>query len=298
LGLSAVTDLAAGVDLKGTTWQTAGDNMVFIGSGVDADLPIIPKTPAIGLRAYADGAVTLPYVRSNFASPNNGTTVSSGLKTNLVWDGSSLKNWGAAAGLMGNIVFIDWRLEYRYFTGIFRSSFFDSTYERQRSLYVQQYVGYLDGTKSISTAPTVMGVYGEAGFSLLSDKLYFSAGYMWPFSFDSSFDPTQANDELHMRLSIAKGLIPVLNLAGAISYDRWGLVSSIASGNFQFLDSKSVLSGELDLPVPSSPNLTLALIFQSVIARDASGNVIFVGGDPSKGPKIMPAITIETRFHF
>ncbi|MCE1207241.1 MAG: hypothetical protein LWX00_07525, partial [Spirochaetia bacterium] len=129
VGLSAVADLNAGKDLAGTTWETAGKNLVFIGSGLDLDLPIIPANPVLGIRAFADAAVTLPYVKADFASPNNASTVTQGFRTDLIWDNAGPHNYGAAAGFLGNVLFINWRLEYRYFTGIFRPSFFDSTYE-------------------------------------------------------------------------------------------------------------------------------------------------------------------------
>lgn len=298
VGLSAVADLAAGKDLAGTGWETAGDNLVFIGSGLDLDFPIIKSNEVFGMRAFTDAAVTVPYVKSDFVSPNDTTTtISGGFKTELIWNNGP-KNWGAAAGLMGNALFIDWRLEYRYFTGIFRPSFFDSTYERARSLYVQQYIGYLDGTDSIADAPAVMGVYGEAGFSLFRDKLYLIAGYMWPWSTDSGFSLGDADDELHAGIVIKKGLIPVVDAAGAVYYDRWGLAGSIAEGTFQFFDAKTAFAGEIEIPVPGTPNLAVAAIFKAVVARDAAGNVLFVDDDPSKGAKIAPSVTIETRFRF
>lgn len=298
VGLSAVADLNAGKDLAGTTWETAGKNLVFIGSGLDLDLPIIPANPVLGIRAFADAAVTLPYVKADFASPNNASIVTQGFRTDLIWDNAGPHNYGAAAGFLGNVLFINWRLEYRYFTGIFRPSFFDSTYERARSLFVQEYVGYLDGTNAINSAPTVMGVYGEAGVSLFKDKLSFSAGYMWPWSFDAGFSLGDADDELHAGIVLKKGLIPKINVAGAVHYDKWGLVNQLTNGTFQFFDAKSALSGEIEIPVPSTPNLAVGVIFKTVVARDAAGNVLYVDDDPSKGVKIAPAITIETRFHF
>ena len=300
-GISGVADLAASKDLAGTAYAAAADNFVFVGSGVDLDLPVIKSNSIFSLRAFADASATIPYVKTGFASPNAGATqdISSGFQTSLLWDGGP-KNWGAAAGFLGNVLFIDWRLEYRYFAGIFRPAFFDSTYERSRSIYVQHYIAYLDGTRSISTAPTVMGIYGEAGFSLFKDKLSLSAGYMWPWDPAAGFTLSAvANDEFHAGVAIKKGLIPVVDVAGAIYYDKWGLVNSLIDGSFVFFDEKTAFAGEIEIPIPSTPNLAVGVIFKAVAERDSLGNVVFIdSADPSKGIKMAPAITIETRFRF
>jgi hypothetical protein len=298
IGLSGVADLAAAKDLAGTAYAPAVDNFMFVSPGLDLDLPIIKSNEILSIRAFADAALTVPYVKADFAGPNG--TVTEGFRTDLVWDGTTPRNWGAAAGLMGNVLFIDWRMEYRYFTGIFRPSFYDSTYERSRATYVMDYIGYLDGSTSISNAPTVMGIYGEAGFSLLKDKLTLKAGYMWPwnpalgFTFDQDTD-----DELHAGLVIKKGLIPVLDIAGAVYYDKRGLVNSLKEGTFVFFDEKTAFAGEIEIPVPSTPNLAVGVIFKTVAKRDANtGNLVYINDDPTKGVEMLPSITIETRFRF
>ncbi|MFA6366257.1 MAG: hypothetical protein WCX13_03610 [Candidatus Hydrogenedentales bacterium] len=296
-GVSAVADFAAAQDLLDPTYVNVVDNFVFVGTGVDLDLPIIKSNEIMSLRAFADASLTIPYVKAPFTS--NSTLIPSGFQTDLVWDGSP-KNWGAAAGLLGNVLFIDWRLEYRYFTGIFRPAFFDSTYERNRSIFVQQYIRYLDGTRNISTAPTVMGIYGEAGFSLFKDKLALTAGYMWPWDPAVGFTlSADADDEFHAGIAIKKGLIPVVDVAGAIYYDKRGLVNSIVDGSFEFFDDKTAFAGEIDIPIPNTPNLAIGVIFKVVAQRDSLGNLIFVdAADPSKGIKMAPTITIETRVRF
>ncbi|MCE1196939.1 hypothetical protein LWX53_10625, partial [bacterium] len=302
IGLSGVADLAAAKDLAGTAYAPAVDNFIFVSPGLDLDLPIIKSNEILSVRAFADAALTVPYVKTSFASPNVGAThdVAQGFQTDLVWNGGAPRNWGAAAGLMGNVLFVDWRMEYRYFTGIFKPSFYDSTYERSRSTYVRDYIGYLDGSTDISTAPTVMGVYGEAGFSLLKDKLSLKAGYMWPWNPALGFTLSQdTDDELHAALVIKKGLIPVLDVAGAVYYDKRGVVNSLRDGTFVFFDEKTAFAGEIEIPVPSTPNLAVGLIFKSVAKRDATtGNLVYVGGDPKNGVEMLPSITIETRFRF
>lgn len=299
IGLSGVADLAAAKDLANTTdYAPAFDNFIFVSPGLDLDLPIIKSNEVLSLRAFADAALTVPYVKEGFASPNG--NVGKGFQTNLVWNGGSPKNWGAAAGLMGNVLFIDWRMEYRYFTGIFRPSFYDSTYERNRSRYVTDYIGYLDGSTDISTAPTIMGIYGEAGFSLLKDKLTVKAGYMWPWDPAVGFTLSQsADDELHAALVIKKGLIPVVDIAGAVYYDKRGLVNSLMDGSFVFFDDKTAFAGEIEIPVPSTPNLAVGVIFKMITKHNADGTLNYVvDGDPTSGVEMAPSITIETRFRF
>ena len=298
IGLSGVADLAAAKDLAGTAYAAAVDNFMFVSPGLDLDLPIVKSNEILSVRAFADAALTVPYVKTSFASPNG--TVNAGLRTDLILNGGAPRNWGAAAGLMGNVLFVDWRMEYRYFTGIFKPSFYDSTYERSRSTYVMDYIGYLDGSTDISTAPTVMGVYGEAGFSLLKDKLSLKAGYMWPWNPALGFTLSQnTDDELHAALVIKKGLIPVLDVAGAVYYDKRGVVNSLRDGTFVFFDEKTAFAGEIEIPVPSTPNLAVGVIFKSVAKRDANtGNLVYVGNDPKNGVEMLPSITIETRFRF
>ena len=298
VGLAGVADLAAAKNLAGTPYAAAVDNFMFISPGIDLDMPILKPNEILSLRAFADAALTVPYVKTSFASPNG--TVNKGLQTALVWDDGSPKNWGAAAGFMGNVLFIDWRLEYRYFTGIFRPAFYDSTYERSRSTYVMDYIGYLDGSTDISTAPSVMGVYGEAGFALLKDKLFLKAGYMWPWNPSLGFTLSQdTDDELHAALVIKKGLIPVIDVAGAIYYDKHGLVNSLKEGTFVFFDEKTAFAGEIEIPVPNTPNLAVGVIFKTVAKRNADGTLNYiVDGDPTSGVEMTPSFTIETRFRF
>ena len=302
-GLSGVADLDASADMTDASYAGVKDNFMFLGTGADLDFPIIMKNELLSLRAFADAAVTVPYIKGS-SIDYDGHTIAGGLRTDLVWD-NGLKNWGAAAGFLGNLLFIEWRLEYRYFTGAFRPSFFDSTYGHSRYLYVQKYLNYLDGTSSISSAPTTMGVYGEAGFSLFKDKLSLSAGYMWPWNPSAGFFlSTSADDEFHAGLVIKKGIIPVLDVTGSVYYDKWGLLNSIADGTFRFLDEKSAFAGELSCPIPGAPNCAVAVSFKMMPNRDASGNILYSldsgkasGARPLLGPSnrrplFQPAVSI------
>ena len=170
-GISGVLDTDPGRFLEHKS--IAIGDMMFLGAGLDMDMPLIKAGGLFDLRAYAAIAATVPWVQTPFEGEN---PVEAGLKWNLVWNNGNPSNWGASTGFMGNILFLRWRLEYRYFTGLFRTSYFDSLYERNSGAEALSYVPYLDGTKSIGSEPTFSGVFGEAGFDIFKDKLVFSAG--------------------------------------------------------------------------------------------------------------------------
>ncbi len=305
IGASAVVDWApASVDPTLPLLQgNSSDALKLISGGLDLDLPIVQGT-VFGIRAFVDGAATVPYTTVALAKTDgSGGAVGPGLQYQLVYDSTTneIKNWGAAGGLIGNVLFLDWRLEYRYFTGDFRPSFFDGTYDRMRGQYAAQYLGYLANPSTYSNAPNVMGIYGEGGFKLIKDKLDFGFGYFWPWSLDASAQQklVLANDEFHARLVIKKGLIPFIDLAGAITYDKRGIASSIANNSFQFLDQNTLFGGEIDIPVPKTPNLDLAILFQTVPVRGADGSIQYSdAANAAAGiPEMAPSISIETRFH-
>jgi len=288
-GLSAAADLYPASDYDDLTADLYG-NPIFIGGGVDMDLPII-EADAFGLRFFADGAAMVPYARSGDMDAGD-----SGFRFDMVYSNGALKNWGAATGFIGNVLFIDWRLEYRYFTGAFSSPFFDSSYERRRSTLVKEWAAYLNGTASIEQSPAVMGVYGEGGFSFMREKLSLSLGYFWPWSADASSLDDQlstSDDYFKAELVVKKGLIPVIDLAGAITYERRSFIQSIVNGGAMLFDENTVFSGELSFPVPGAPNLDLALIVSTTIERDEEG-LAKITDEVS----IVPSITLETRLHF
>ncbi len=62
---------------------------------------------------------------------------------------SNFRNFGWNAGLFGNMLFIDYRLEYRYFDGVFKPSFFNTSYERMRGKYIEDISAVINDTKNI-----------------------------------------------------------------------------------------------------------------------------------------------------
>ncbi|HAE20698.1 MAG TPA: hypothetical protein DCG47_00015 [Spirochaetaceae bacterium] len=71
-----------------------------------------------------------------------------------------------------------------------------------------------------------------------------------------------------------------------------------SGGGISLFDENTVFSGELVMPVPGAPNLDLAFIVNTVIAREANGDIIYRNPGTDTIPKIVPAITLETRLHF
>lgn len=289
-GLSAVADIAP-ASIFGDAASNYGDP-IFIAGGVDMGLPII-TSQLIGIRLFADAAAMMPYLRTPGAGAYS--SLEAGWQLDAVYADGKPQNWGAAAGLMGNVLFIDWRLEYRYFTGAFRPAFFDSGYERARAQRVLDWAGYLSG--GVDQNPSVMGVYGEGGASLFRDKISLKLGYFWPWSADDSVSEqiAMANDYFKAELRVEKGIIPIIDLSGAVIYERKNFVPSIQDGSLRLFDENTVFSGELVMPVPGAPNLDLAFVFSTVMARDPqSGEILLVGNKP----KIVPAITLATRLQF
>lgn len=288
LGAQAVADFFPARELQDPS--SVGDP-IFLGLGLDMDLPIIRRNALLGIRWFAEGAATVPYTRDAIGA------VEPGFQTDLLWSDDQLRNWGAATGFIGNMAVIDWRLEFRYFTGAFQPAFFDSAYERVKGAYAEEYADYLDGTLTFSDAPNVMGVYGEGGFSFLREKLTFKIGYFWPWSLeDASLADIAGDDYFVAQLVVKKGLVPVVDVYGAVSYEKRGLAQDLFYDNdFALLDANTTLKGEIVVPVPKTPNLDLAFVFSTSARRDGNGDIVYASAGI---PEMVPVITLETRLHF
>ena len=228
-GLSGVVDIAPFSQVKksdGTIDTDVADtygNPMLIGAGLDLDLPII-QTGLLSIRLFADAAAETEYLRGSL-TPDVGDPIT-GLAVNLLYNDTgsfsfdNLNNWGAAAGVMGRLLMIDFRLEYRYYKGIFKPALFDSTYDKNRTSIAKTYASYIADPDSLTTAASVMGVYGEGGFSFLREKLSFNFGYMWPWNPDIKLSGDfkqylvdqikDTSDEFHAKLVIKKGPHPDL----------------------------------------------------------------------------------------
>jgi hypothetical protein len=310
LGLSAVADLkpAGMLNAEGSNAaaEAVGDP-VFTGMALDADIPIIGMD-AFALKAFADVGAIVPIVRNDYAIGAN--AVSDGFKYEVLWDAESNlpRNYGAVAGVMGKIArYFNYRAELRYSTGNFTQNFFNKSYDANRGEIAANYAAFLADPASDSFVDT-LGVYGEGGFSFFKDKLSLSIGYLWPWAAESGLDPVAqagvlSSDTLRASFIIKKGLIPLVDVSGSVSYERTGFASALMSdsGSADLLsllfDENTSFRGEIVLPVPKAPMLDLALMFSTSVERDANGQIVFSDAE-GRRPRMVPVISLETRLHF
>jgi hypothetical protein len=179
--------------------------------------------------------------------------VESGFALDAVWNNGAPHNYGAMAGVLGNILFIDYRLEYRYSDGTFQPGFYGPLYDRQSPYRVAELLTYL-GNPALYDVQ-IMGVYGELGFTM-ERVFYIKGGYYWPWPVDpADRDSEWINDTLHVELGIIKGLLP---LYGSIALDRVGIGAPLLRGEtLNFFDENLHFTGEIVYPF--SPLVELAL---------------------------------------
>ncbi len=275
LGFSSV------VDINPENADKITDSTKFVTTGADLDLPIL-ENDFISFILFSDIAGMVPV--------QNGQ-----LNTDTLYDKTTrtLRNYGWNAGVFGNILFIDYNLEYRYFDGIFKPAFFDSSYERLRGMYVDDLNTYLADQNNPVYDTVTMGIYGEAGFGI-EDMFSVKLGYMWPWSKDKNF--MDLDDELLVKLEILPDTIPVLGIYGSVSYYRTKFIPTLlkegTGADLSLFDANTVLSGELVYPV--APTLNLAAVFSTSVKTDDSGDIVYV----NNRPKVVPSITIETRLGY
>jgi hypothetical protein len=300
LGVSAIMDLSPARDFVDPANgivvpnPAAAGNPAFIVPGVDLELPFV-ESDSLGLIFFTDGAVLIPFFRTAPTDPAF-TGIGPGVATKAIFDSSArmqFKNWGAASGFMGNLVIpeLTYKLQYEIYTGSFQPQVFGSGYERNRGAFVLQTL------ENLSNPPSSwnMGIYGEAGLQLT--RLFdLTLGYFWPWSVGSNggiaADPTQ--DHLVASFVLHKGVIPVVNLWGSVSYERTGFVGTLQSGGLSgaLFDANTVVSAQINYPV--SPIMDISLIYTVVAARDGNGNLIYNGG---LIPQTNTALSIETQIH-
>jgi len=310
LGLSAIADIKPAGMLNDQGSDAAADALgdpVIMGMGLDFDLPLL-NLDLFALKAFADAGVVVPWVTSAYTI--GASTVQPGFKYDILWDTQAglPRNWGALAGVMGKIArIVDYRLELRYSTGKFEHGFFDSAYDANRGQIAADYAAFLADPAG-ADLPDLMGVYGQGGFSFFNDKLALDLGYYWPWAPEYGLDIERqigvlSQDSLHAGFYVRKGLVPLVDISGSISYDRTGFASALRSdlpsGDMMVLlfDENTAFKGEIVVPVPKAPMLDLALIFGTTPERDSQGEIVFVDAAETR-PRMVPILSIETRLHF
>lgn len=276
---------------------------IFINPGADLDLPII-ESSFLSIVGFADAALMLPYLRK---APDltylgiTGSPVPAGLRLEAVYDRSAaagelrFKNYGIAAGLFGNVAIVDWRLEYRYYTGTFKPAFYNTGYERSRSQYVQEVVDYLANSADPRFNALTMGIYGEGGFTI-NKICSLELGYFWPWDASGKLQFKQLDDRLIAKFTLEKGVIPVVDISGSVSYERTNFMPSILNGQAaRLFDANTVVKAEVMYPV--APTMDVVLFYTTTAKHDSSGNVVY-STPGSWLPDLSTTLTFETRVHF
>jgi hypothetical protein len=282
LGLSTLVDWRPAQDFPGGAAE-AGDP-IFINPGVDLDLPFFESDP-FSIVAFADGAFMIPYFRS---TPSVVSDVPDGFAWNAVYDPTAslpIKNWGVAAGLFGNLIIRDftWRVEFRDYTGAFIPQIYGTGYQRQRSQFVAQVLGYLSDP-SLTQDSQTLGIFGEGGLTL--SKLFsLTLSYFWPWTQDPTTHKfTFENDNFLVKFTLQKGVIPVVNIWGTIAYQRTNFISTfISPRGASFFDANTLVSATINYPVTSF--LDVSLLYTTTAQRDGEGNVIY-----AKEGDVLPAL--------
>lgn len=301
LGFSALVDINPARDFNlntGAVGPNPVGNPIFINPGVDLDLPFI-ESDIFSLVAFADGAVLLPYFRS---APSLYTGINPGFAFNAIYDPSAsmpIKNWGIATGLFGNLIIRDltWRVEFRDYTGAFTPQFYSSGYERQRNAFVQNVLAYLQDPANPTYNTQTMGIFGEGGITLT--RLFsLKLSYFWPWARDPSGNFTFSNDDFIAKFILEKGVIPVVNIWGTVSYERTNFVPTIlqkgVGGGLSLFDANTVVSASINYPVTATLDVTL--LYTTTAQRDSQGNLVYASNTDLL-PKMDTSFGIEMQVH-
>lgn len=282
-GISGIIDINPDSMADPVTAAALPSDIMLLGTALDAELPVMENS-LLSMVFFSDVAVMMP-------------VIDGAIKTEAVWDSSassfteSLRNFGWETGLFGNVLFIDYRLAYRYYDGAFRPTLFGPSYERMRGKYAWEAYSYLQNPNDPDYDRLVMGVYGEAGATIL-EALRLEAAYLWPWSPDGA-DPEE--DEFSLSLTVMPEVIPVLGIYGTITYTRTKFVPMLTDSSDEelgWLDAYSAFSGEI--VYPAAPSLDIVLAAGTSIKYQGSEPVY----DASGNPEMVPNFTLETRVHF
>jgi hypothetical protein len=297
IGLSALVDIAPAKDYfdGAAVNPVAAGDPIFLNPGVDLDIPIV-ESKVFGLVAFADAAVMLPY----FRSPTAG-----GIPSGFAWNAIAtpgadipVKNYGIAAGVFGNLVFpgFTYRLEFRDYTGVFKPQFYSTGYERERSSYVKDVLTYLADTSNWIYDRTSMGVFLEGGFNL--EKLFgLELSYFWPWSIDpvTKQITTSLDDRFVAKFTLQKGVIPVVNIFGSVSYERAQFAPTIlktGAAGLNLFDANTVVRAEVNYP--AAPMLDVRILYTTT-AKRVDGVLVYKPG--AVLPEMEQSIAVETLVH-
>ncbi len=285
LGVSGIADLFPARIVENAS--DYGDPWL-LAFGLDVELLKINRDN-FKMKLFGDISSMMPVFREE--TNYKGINIEAGVAPDLWLEGGTLKNFGVVAGLRGSIFKFTWAFEYRLSNGIYKPSLFNALYDRNKISYLSEIIEYLN---SPSDSGTVMGIYGEGGYSI-KDKFALTIGYYWPWEINDGSVSFNGDDMFSISFILMDGLIPRFPIRGSITYERAYLIDTLqGDGNLTLFDANTVVHGELIYPI--APTLDIAVGVSTVILTDDKGNVIMVTGTDT--PEIAPVISIETRIHF
>jgi hypothetical protein len=275
LGLSAAADLDPVRNLDPDDYSSYVDrDPMILNFAVDLELPLV-ETSLLTLLLYTDAATMLPLLEGD-------------PQTDFFLDDDNFpQNYGTAVGLLGNILILDFKLEYQYADGIFQHGYYNSTYDKMRSSLIMEIMDYLDDPYDEDSQ---QGVYGSAGFTL-AQIFYFSGGYkmLWDEEGIADFE----NDYLELVLSLKPDVIPIVGIYGSLGYSRTGFADAMYEGDFSFIDDQTTFMGEVVYPV--SDYIDVAMIMASVLERDSDGNIVYDSNDQAQANY---SFSLDMRLHY
>lgn len=257
---------------------------IFLNFAFDLDLPIITSDIA-DLVFFTDFGFMMPIIQRSVTY--GGTQVSSGFRADAFIHNLELDNFGVQAGFFGNVLILDYRLEFQYYRGGFIPNFYNQPYDRirgDRALAVMANLADPELFKGVST----MGIYGSGEVNLF-DLVSINLGYKWPWLIGADGLDITADDYFHIGFQIPKGALP-LGLSGGVQYDRVKFRNVFWDDNFQIFDENATLKGNVAIEV--SPILDLVVTVGTSVLRDSNGVVQY---DANGRPKFGPTVSIETK---
>jgi len=285
IGVQTVADLHLADDQVNSA-SYYGDPILLVG-GIDTQLFKIDAGALFRAKAFADVNALSAYFRSASAALN----ADEGLAVKTLWDGG-LGSVGGEAGLLGNILIVDYRLSFQVERGLYKNAFFQGSYDRTRSTILDNLGTYL-ADPAAGNETLTMGVYGSAGFDLFGFVI-FDGAYRWPFELkaDGSLGPSDA-DYLKLSLELPYGKIPFIPMAASLSYERNGFVPSLLAGAADLFDAETTVKGEGSVEIAKGMDLTVGVGTKT--DRDTDGHVRH---DSHGHHRVSPSLTIGTKVHF
>jgi hypothetical protein len=143
-----------------------------------------------------------------------------------------------------------------------------------------------------------MGVFLEGGFNL--EKLFgLELSYFWPWTVDPATKQvaTSLDDRFVAKFTLQKGVIPVVNIFGSVSYERTQFMPTIlktGAAGLNLFDANTVVRAEVNYPV--APMLDVRILYTTTAKRDpVTGELMYT--PPSLLPDMNQSIAVETTVH-